>query len=241
MATTSPDNLLYPVGTDPVAPLHTTLAAMQGSVQDALTALDKRFPRSAASSAQRDAAFPNPVQGNRVYRTDRKYTEAYFAAYNATTNPGGTNVAGWYPIDGLLFGKITRTTTLGFAAGTVTVNFNSVSGTVPGFWTNGDNAKLYLPQAGLWEVKGWATTGGADGGVVRSTITLNGADVAVGDIRDDVFGGAGINDPFVNPHGIVSVTNATSYVSLVLSTNKTGAVAPPGVSLWAKYLGPVAY
>lgn len=38
MATTTPDNIYYPLGTDGVAPLHTVFANLASSVQTALTA-----------------------------------------------------------------------------------------------------------------------------------------------------------------------------------------------------------
>jgi len=64
---------------------------------------DKRFAGAALSipsEVGRNLRFPNPVQGNRNYRADFGYTEAYFEAYHATTNPGGTTPAGWYPVSG---------------------------------------------------------------------------------------------------------------------------------------------
>lgn len=53
-----------------------------------------------ANQAARDAAYPTPVQGNAVFRSDKGYVETYFAAYNASTNVGGATPAGWYPTDG---------------------------------------------------------------------------------------------------------------------------------------------
>jgi hypothetical protein len=50
---------------------------------------------SVGSEWARDYLFPNPVQGNRVYRADLGYEEAYFGLYNVTSNPGGRAAAGW--------------------------------------------------------------------------------------------------------------------------------------------------
>jgi len=64
---------------------------------------DQRFARaslSIPSEVGRNLRFPNPVQGNRNYRADFGYTEAYFEVHHATTNPGGTTPAGWYPVSG---------------------------------------------------------------------------------------------------------------------------------------------
>ena len=49
-----------------------------------------------ASQAERDAQYPTPAQGMRVYRTDLGSEEAYYGLYNASTNPGGRTSAGWY-------------------------------------------------------------------------------------------------------------------------------------------------
>lgn len=61
-----------------------------------------RAPRRCSSDAMRDALLPSPIQGDRVIRDDLGWEEAYYAAYNATTNPGGITPAGWYPVDGRL-------------------------------------------------------------------------------------------------------------------------------------------
>ena len=48
------------------------------------------------SQASRDAQYPTPGQGMRVYRTDLGAEEAYYGLYNVSTNPGGRTPAGWY-------------------------------------------------------------------------------------------------------------------------------------------------
>ena len=53
-------------------------------------------PVSVADAAKRDAKFPAPVQGNQVWRDDLGAVETYFGLYNASTNPGGRDTAGWY-------------------------------------------------------------------------------------------------------------------------------------------------
>lgn len=49
-----------------------------------------------ADQAARNALFPSPAQGNSVWRNDLGFEERYYAAYNASTNPGGRTPAGWY-------------------------------------------------------------------------------------------------------------------------------------------------
>jgi hypothetical protein len=49
-----------------------------------------------ANQSERDAQYPTPGQGMRVYRTDLGVTQTYYGLFNASTNPGGRAVAGWY-------------------------------------------------------------------------------------------------------------------------------------------------
>lgn len=49
-----------------------------------------------ADQAGRDALYPNPIQGNSVFRVDLGARETYYAAYNGTTNVNGRSPAGWY-------------------------------------------------------------------------------------------------------------------------------------------------
>lgn len=49
-----------------------------------------------ADQAARDALYPNPIQGNTVFRADLGLRQTYYNAWNATTNPGGRALtAGW--------------------------------------------------------------------------------------------------------------------------------------------------
>jgi hypothetical protein len=51
-----------------------------------------------ASSAARTSALPSPSQGMVSFLNDSGTTWIYYAAYNASTNPGGAASAGWYPL-----------------------------------------------------------------------------------------------------------------------------------------------
>lgn len=49
------------------------------------------------SAAARTSALPAPSQGMMSFLNDTGAVETYYAAWNATTNPGGKTPAGWYP------------------------------------------------------------------------------------------------------------------------------------------------
>jgi hypothetical protein len=48
------------------------------------------------SQAARDAKFSSPNQGDTVFRNDLGHEETYYGLFNASTNPGGRETAGWY-------------------------------------------------------------------------------------------------------------------------------------------------
>jgi hypothetical protein len=51
------------------------------------------------NEAGRDSLYPTPAQGNSVFRNDLGVEETYYGLYNASTNPGGRDTAGWYVED----------------------------------------------------------------------------------------------------------------------------------------------
>jgi hypothetical protein len=59
----------------------------------------RRTPLTVASAVARDAIFQAPTQGQQVWRNDLGAVETYFGAYNAISNPGGRDSAGWYITD----------------------------------------------------------------------------------------------------------------------------------------------
>lgn len=117
MATTTPDSLYYPVGTDGVAPLHTVLANMQTSVQ---TAMSKRQRTSYVwtNQAARDAQT-GMTAGSTGYQLDTKTEYVFngtiwqigtpYAEFSGTTQTGDSN--GYKAFTGLALDTATSTTT----------------------------------------------------------------------------------------------------------------------------------
>lgn len=56
----------------------------------------KSLPPVVANGTERDAKFMSPTQGLQVWRDDLGAVQTYFGLYNASTNPGGRDSAGWY-------------------------------------------------------------------------------------------------------------------------------------------------
>jgi len=75
-----------------------------------------------ANQTERDAQYPTPAQGMRVFRTDLGVTQTYYGLYNVSTNPGGRDVAGWYDTE-KTFGLVpVRATTATIVSGSGSTN-----------------------------------------------------------------------------------------------------------------------
>jgi hypothetical protein len=107
----------YPDATTKGKNLPTELQAMAAGVEAALVAasvppVTPAPVMVAATAAARDAYWGVPAteaarvtlqgRGATTIRTDKGWTERYYATYNASTNPGGATPAGWYPIEGAI-------------------------------------------------------------------------------------------------------------------------------------------
>lgn len=100
MPTLSPNNIWIPDSNTPLKPLANPFVQLASSVNDAITASVTNTPRPVANIAARNALFPNPVHGNRVWNIEKMREETYFGVLNASTNPKGKAVAGWYQTGG---------------------------------------------------------------------------------------------------------------------------------------------
>ena len=123
-----------------------------------------------ADAAARDVLYPSPVQGNAVFRNDRGWAEQYYGLYNASTNPGGANPAGWYPVNGRLpkivlqlTGGITIGTSLAVPTGTPTAIYND-GFAAPSGWV------VTAPLDGLYKVTYSVTTGSGGSALVIGEI-----------------------------------------------------------------------
>ena len=98
MGITAPDAIVYPDNGTAFSPLETHFANLAESTQTAINNVRGSTAPPVANAAARNTLFPNPVPGNRVYRIDLGYEEAYYALYDVSANPGGRTPAGWYQV-----------------------------------------------------------------------------------------------------------------------------------------------
>lgn len=87
---------------DAASPIENLWNAQADDLETALNSMFGKVPGIAASATDRDTRFPTPTQGDMVWRSDMQWLESYFGLWNATTNPGGAEAAGWYPVAGKL-------------------------------------------------------------------------------------------------------------------------------------------
>lgn len=82
----------------------------------------RTLPPTVDSAPARDGKYPSPAQGLTIWRNDLGATQTYYGLYNASTNPGGRDVARWY-ITGRNDGLVPlNPTAVDFVSGTGTVN-----------------------------------------------------------------------------------------------------------------------
>lgn len=166
--------------------LTTDLAAMQVSNETATAAeiaavqsSIRIYAPTVRSDAERTAAYPSPVQGDRVWRADKGWEEAYFGLYNASTNPSGSAQAGWYPIAGVLpYGGARNSASQTLTANqNLTINLQTASKLTGGF-TLMTNA-LRIPITGRYSARGYIYTFSIGGGTNRIIrIAVNGTEVS---------------------------------------------------------------
>lgn len=189
---------------------------------------------SVGSQAERDSIFPSPVQGNRVYRRDVGWEEAYFGVYNSTTNFGGAAVAGWYPIAGKLpYSQFKRET-----SATVTTAQNAFSFTsVSSYGTSSSSTAAQIIYPGRYLVNASVTAGNGGDAMVYAAIRKNGAGSGGGGLA---FGAAQQTPTRFNTIGISATESFVAGDSITFNvwgsvTLSTGSYAS---RMDVQYIGP---
>lgn len=132
-----------------------------------------------ASQAERDAQYPSPQQGMRVYRTDLGAEETYYGLYNVSSNPGGRATAGWYlaPVGRVIqvvSGAYTNTT----SNSTTTFENTGLAATITPTSIN-SKILVLVTQNGLHKTSG-SSSNGVHLKIVRGTTDIQNFAVAYG-------------------------------------------------------------
>lgn len=194
---------------------------------------------NAASQAVRDALYPAPKQGNRVWREDLGWEETYFGTYNVTSNPGGATPAGWYPTQGMMprF-VVSKAATQNIGTGgwsafqwnTLTLVENRGGFVVP----TASPFNIQVPYPGYYDVT-WETTWAASGTGTRSIrIETDGVSPFTGMSRVE-------RNPVQNNsvNQLISATVLTTSIIRTMGYQDTGAdLGMSGAKLIIIFRGP---
>jgi hypothetical protein len=188
-----------------------------------------------ASSAARTSALSAPSQGMVSWLNDSGTAWQYFELYNASTNPGGATVAGWYPISGaaMFFGTATRS-----AASSTDYNVGASGYTYteiidPLAWHSAvTNTDRIIPNvAGVYRVTATSQTALNVTGNRRIWISKNG-----GSVGESTFASANTNSTN-SASAAMSLNGSTDYVT-VSTTQNSGASLTVTAQVAVEFLRP---
>lgn len=135
------------------------------------------------SAADRDAYWGTPStstaqrllqdRGAHTVRTDKGWTERYYATWNGTTNPGGASVAGWYPVAGKLpYIVAQRTATQSIGTTATGVNWDGIPENFEINWVSATPTRLTALIAGEYQFDVTSSVGST--GTATVYIRVNG-------------------------------------------------------------------
>lgn len=225
---TIPDDLPIPEASDIISPLEDDFGDLANAMQVALLR-----PGAVGSDSERNSTIPNPLPGQRVFRTDLNWTEAYFTA-------GTVRKAGWFPIDGALpharfyrsaDGSIPSTSTVSFTNATWLMETTSKGLTL------GSTSGIVAPVSGLYRVSGtiyWDSNGDGYRAIGFSTTGV-GAVSGVFNLTT-APAGAGLYQNFSRE--LYVEAGATMTLGLSQNSTKSIALKASGTELNISYVGP---
>jgi len=163
-----------------------------------------------ASSADRTTALPTPSQGMVSFLSDSGTVWKYYELYNASTNPGGATVAGWYPQggDAIFFGTASRSavTATDYTIGAASFLYTEVSDTL-GWHSAVSNTDRITPNvAGLYRVTNNNNFGAGTTGYRRAVINVNGSLISASATL-------ALYAPGVSATAVVSLNGTTDYIT----------------------------
>jgi hypothetical protein len=209
MAGTTNWNIPLVTQTTQIGQIGTLLNAHATALDAALTSaqglINKANAPKVATQAARDALFPVPTQGDRVFRSDLGVEQVYFGLYHPTTNPAGKNAANWYslPYNPSAFGYKSGAQSFTNGAGTM-VTFDILE-VFDGASANA--SAVTVPVAGWYRLSGriggFSSAGGSDRWLY---ITKNSA---AGDTAGTV-----VSSMSAGAAGTFGMVNATAVIPL---------------------------
>lgn len=209
------------------------------------TAVDNPTVYVASSEAARNTHWGTPTTsstqlalqnlGATTIRTDLQMTERYFATYNASTNPGGARVPGWYPVgnEALFMGTATRTAATGvsYAPGSSGFSYTEVADTLS--WHNpSTNPDRITPnREGIYRVTCSAQFGANATGRRDGQIQKNGGDLVS-------FYGTGATVRNYSMSAVTYCNGSTDYLAGAAFSQDSGASLTLIVQVMVEFMRP---
>lgn len=149
MATTA-RGIEYPVNGDTLTPLASVFAALASSadaaIDDAVTGLESDVSTgiipAVADATARDAKYPSPVAGNRVYRLDLSMEQVY--------RGGAWKNQPTRFIGALVYKNVAQSVAAGPTA--ITWNNTAAEYDTSSFYSTSNNTRLTIPYNGLYDI-----------------------------------------------------------------------------------------
>jgi hypothetical protein len=193
------------------------------------------------SSADRTTNLAAPSQGMMSFLNDSGTTWYYAELYNASTNPGGASVAGWYPVPGSAVfmgtcGSFTTTNGVQADAG-ATGNLYTENIDPLGWHSAATNTQRIIPTvAGLYRISSDAVFASNSSGTRNVNIFKNTA-------RSYSRSVAAIGGGSVTPTGgsfVTSMNGTTDYIIAAFNQDSGGNLAMTSVVTVVEFLKPLS-
>jgi hypothetical protein len=194
-----------------------------------------------ATSAARTTALAAPSQGMVSWLNDSGTAWQYYELYDASTNPGGASVAGWYPMSGeaVFMGTCgSFTTTNGVAADAgATGNLYTENRDPLGWHSAATNTQRIIPTVAGWyrftsnALFASNATGGRSCSLYKNTV------------RSSLLSNSAVGGGDVTPVGqtiVLSMNGTTDYVYASFNQTSGGNLAMTQVLTMVEFLKPVS-
>lgn len=229
MVTTS-RGILYPSTSDAITPLANHFSNLATSANTALGTLEGKVSYAVNNAADRDARYPAPTQGLRVYRLDTGLEETYLATYNSSTNPGGGITAGWYT-SGTEGARLTKSSAQN-TSGLITWNADDIGA---GLWNSGAPTRVTIRRRGLYLIKANIRLASMTAGYAILRINKNGSDfVQSEDTSSPNSGGGGT---YVRIVDVFSAVPGDYFEINTITSPDAQAILPSGSSMSVAKVG----
>jgi hypothetical protein len=176
-----------------------------------------------ATAAARTSALTSPSQGMMSFLNDSGTTWIYYAAYNASTNPGGAASAGWYPAPGsaMFFGQAQRSAVTGttYTAGSTGFLYTEYVDGLNWHSTVTNTSRITPTVRGLYQMMTQTSFSSIAAGSRVARIAVNGSSIS-GSTQSTTVPGS----PYPSTTLVYFLNGSTDYVEFLNYQDSGGSV-----------------